>query len=210
MTASFDQRPKAEITWATLRAIEPTRVELLQYSAALADGYNDPANASLMGHTSVITAREVVENYEESIANGMRAFLFFIGDAFAGDGDLRNPRGTPGESNALRLSRGYSAEFAFMIAVPSAQGQGLGTKFATMLHMFGFREICLTRIYASVVPENTASLRAFDKLGYLRDDSPEARAYAEEPGDITLCAMREPFLDKHRALYDEIRIGTRP
>ncbi|HUS27237.1 MAG TPA: GNAT family protein [Kofleriaceae bacterium] len=209
MTASFDRRGMYEITWGTLRAIEPTRAELVQCSAALAEGYNDPVNAPLMGHTSVITPSEVVESYEESIANGMRAFLFFVGDEFAGDGDLRNPRGTPGESNALRMSRGHSAEFAFMIATPSAQGKGLGTRFATMLHMFGFREICLARIYASVVPQNTASLRAFEKLGYKRDDSPEARAYAEEPGDITLSVLREPFLDQHRALYDEIRIGVR-
>ncbi|HTL35749.1 MAG TPA: GNAT family protein, partial [Kofleriaceae bacterium] len=176
----------------------------------LADGYNDPTNAPLMGHTSVISAREVVESYEESIGNGMRAFLFFVEDAFAGDGDLRNPRGTPGESNALRMSRGHTAEFAFMIAVPSAQGKGLGTRFAAMLHMFGFRDLCLSRIYASVVPQNTASLRAFEKLGYIRDDSAEARQYAEDPGDITLSIAREPFLDKYRALYDEITIGARP
>lgn len=209
MTASFDRRQKTEIVWANLRAIEPTRAELMQYSDALADGYNDPANAPLMGHTSVISPREVVESYEESIGNGMRAFLFFIGDAFAGDGDLRNPRGTPGESNALQMSRGHTAEFAFMIAVPSAQGKGLGTRFATMLHMFGFRELGLARIYASVVPQNTASLRAFEKLGYVRDDSPEARGYAEEPGDITLSLARELFIEKHRAIYDEIQIGAR-
>src|SRR5207342_2399883 len=62
------------IQWNELRAIEPTREELLQYSAALADGYNDPANAPLMGHGSIISAREVVESYEQSIADGMRAF----------------------------------------------------------------------------------------------------------------------------------------
>jgi RimJ/RimL family protein N-acetyltransferase len=199
-----------EIRWDDLRAIEPTKAELIRHAAALAKGYNDPVNAPLMGHTSLITPAEVVESYEESIDNGMRAFLFFVGDEFAGDGDLRNPRGTPGESNALRMSRGHTAEFAFMIAMPSAQGKGLGTRFATMLHMFGFRELCLSRIYASVVPQNTASLRAFEKLGYARDDSPEARAYAEEPADITLSVAREPFLDRHRALYDEIQIGARP
>ena len=210
MTASFDRRSKLEITWGTLRAIEPTQAELIRHAAALAKGYNDPANAPLMGHTSLITPAEVVESYEESIGNGMRAFLFFDGDTFVGDGDLRNPRGTPGESNALRMSRGHTAEFAFMIAAPSAQGKGLGTRFATMMHMFGFRELCLSRIYASVVPQNTASLRAFEKLGYVRDHSPEAREYAEEPGDITLSVVREPFLDRHRALYDEILIGARP
>jgi RimJ/RimL family protein N-acetyltransferase len=209
MTAAFDHRPKLDVTWGELHAVEPTRAELMQWSASLAEGYNDPANATLMGHTSLISPREVVESYEESIANGMRAFLFFVGSELAGDGDLRNPRGTPGDSNALRMTRGHSAEFAFMIAMPAAQGKGLGTRFATMLHMVGFREICLARIYASVVPHNTASLRAFDKLGYVRDDSPAAREYAEEPGDVTLSIARETFLDRHRALYDEIKIGAR-
>jgi len=209
MTAAFDDRPKIEIRWNDLRAIEPTRAELMQYSAALAEGYNDPINAPLMGHTSIISPREVVESYEEAIANGMRAFMFFVGNAFAGDGDLRNPRGTPGESSALRLGRCKTAEFAFMIAMPAAQGKGLGTRFATMLHAFGFRELSLLRIYASVVPENTASRRVFEKLGYLVDDSREGRGYAEEPGDITLSLGREVFLERQRALLDEIQIGER-
>ena len=167
-----------EITWGPLRAIEPTREELERYAPLLADGYNDPTNAPLMGHTSIITPAEVVDSYMSSIAEGMRAFLFFDGDAFAGDGDLRN-------------FRGATAEFAFMIAAPNAQGKGLGTRFATMIHAFGFQT--LERIYASVVPANTASLRVFHKLGYVVDESPEGRAYAEEPGDITLSLARETF-----------------
>jgi RimJ/RimL family protein N-acetyltransferase len=167
-----------EITWGPLRAIEPTRDELERYAPLLADGYNDPANAPLMGHTQIITPAEVVDSYLSSIAEGMRAFLFFDGDAFCGDGDLRN-------------FRDKTAEFAFMIAAPNSQGKGLGTRFATMIHAFGFQ--MLERIYASVVPQNTASLRVFAKLGYIVDDSPEGRAYAEEPGDITLSLAREHF-----------------
>jgi RimJ/RimL family protein N-acetyltransferase len=167
-----------EIMWGALRAIEPTQAELEQYAPLLAEGYNHPANAPLMGHTQVISPAEVVESYVSSIAEGMRAFLLFDGDDFCGDGDLRNFRGT-------------TAEFAFMIAAPNAQGKGLGTRFATMIHAFGFQT--LDRIYASVVPANTASLRVFHKLGYTVDDSPEGRAYAEEPGDITLSLARAAF-----------------
>lgn len=168
-----------EITWGPLRAIEPTRDELQRYAPLLADGYNDPANAPLMGHAQIITPAEVVDSYVSSIADGMRAFLFFDGDDFAGDGDLRN-------------FRDKTAEFAFMIAAPNAQGKGLGTRFATMIHAFGFQT--LERIYASVVPQNTASLRVFAKLGYVVDESPEGRTYAEEPGDITLSLARSNFL----------------
>ena len=168
-----------EITWGALRALEPTRDELERYAPLLAEGYNHPANAPLMGHTQIITPPEVVESYLSSIADGMRAFLFFDGDAFCGDGDLRN-------------FRDKTAEFAFMIAAPNAQGKGLGTRFATMVHAFGFQT--LERIYASVVPANTASLRVFQKLGYTVDESPEGRAYAEEPGDITLSLPRAAFI----------------
>ena len=169
-----------EITWGPLRAIEPTREELECYAPLLAAGYNDPANAPLMGHAQIITPAEVVDSYVSSIAEGMRAFLFFDGDELAGDGDLRN-------------FRGATAEFAFMIAAPHAQGKGLGTRFATMVHAFGF-QTGLERIYASVVPQNTASLRVFAKLGYVVDESPEGRAYAEEPGDITLSLAKHNFV----------------
>ena len=198
-----------EVTWNELRAIEPSRHELMRYSDVLAQGYNEPTNATLMGHTSVVSPGEVVEMYEEAIENGMRAFLFFVGNEFAGDGDLRNPRGTPGEASALRFGRDMTAEFAFMIATPAAQGKGLGTRFATMLLWFGFSELGLRRIYASVVPQNTGSLRVFEKLGYLVDNSPEGRGYAEEPGDITLSIGRDEFLAKHAALTEQIQIGGR-
>jgi RimJ/RimL family protein N-acetyltransferase len=198
-----------EVRWNELRAIEPSRHDLMRYSTALADAYNDPANAPLMGHTSLITPGEVVDMYEEAIENGMRAFLFFVGDELAGDGDLRNPRGAPGEASALRFGRDMTAEFAFMIAAPSAQGKGLGTRFATMVHAFGFRELGLRTIYASVVPQNTASRRVFEKLGYVVDDSPEGREYAEDPTDITLSLSRDQFLAKNREQLDAIEIGGR-
>ena len=112
-----------------------------------------------------------------------------------GDGDLRNFRGS-------------TAEFAFMIAAPAAQGKGLGTRFATMIHAFGFHRLALERIYASVVPQNTASRRVFEKLGYVVDDSPAGREYAEEPGDIVLVLDRETFLRGNPSI-DDIKIGVR-
>jgi RimJ/RimL family protein N-acetyltransferase len=189
-----------QIDWQTdvgaLLAFEPTTAEISTHSHALSIGYNDPANAELMGHGSVITPAEVVDSYADSIAAGMRAFLLFVDGAFAGDGDLRNIRGT-------------AAEFAFMIAAPAAQGKGLGTRFALMIHAFGFVRLELQRIYASVVPHNTASRRVFEKLGYVQDDSPAARAYAEEPGDVTLVLDRETFVRIHAVQLGQIRMGVR-
>lgn len=183
------------IDWRTdaghLVALEPSPAEITRYSDALSLGYNDPANAELMGHANLISPLEVVESYADSIAAGMRAFLLFCDGAFMGDGDLRNIRGT-------------TAEFAFMIASPAAQGKGLGTRFATMIHAFGFARLGLARIYASVVPQNVASRRVFEKLGYEVDDSPAAREYAEEPGDVVLSLESARF-----ALPPDIQIGAR-
>lgn len=167
-------------TAGTLLALEPTAAEIATHSLALSTGYNEPANAELMGHASAISPGEVVDSYADSIAGGMRAFLLFADGQFAGDADLRN-------------FRGRTAEFAFMIAAPSAQGKGFGTAFATMIHAFGFATLDLLRIYASVVPQNTASRRVFEKLGYVVDETPSGRAYADEPGDVVLVLERAAF-----------------
>jgi RimJ/RimL family protein N-acetyltransferase len=194
------ERAMIQVRWPTqigeLLAFEPSLQEVSRYSEKLSAGYNDPANAELMGHGSVISAPEVVDSYRDSTAAGMRAFLLFVDGEFAGDGDLRNIRGT-------------TAEFAFMIAAPNAQGKGLGTRFALMIHAFGFQTLELQRIYASVVPHNVASRRVFEKLGYVLDDSPEARTYAEEPGDVTLMLDRGTFVSRHTAQLAQILIGVR-
>lgn len=184
------------IEWNELTAIEATLDELAQHAPALSAGYNEPRNAELMGHTSAISPAEVVDSYAEGIAAGMRAFLLLERGALAGDADLRNVRDG-------------AAEFAFMIGAPSAQGKGLGTRFALMIHAFGFRELHLARIYASVVPHNTASRRVFEKLGYVIDDSPAARAFADEPGDVTLAVDRTTFERMNADALAAIRIGVR-
>jgi len=184
------------ITWDELSAIEPTPDELAQHAATLAAGYNEPRNAGLMGHTAELSPAEVIEHYTETIAAGMRAFLLFSGGELAGDADLRG-------------LRDGSAEFAFMIAMPSAQGKGLGTRFATMIHAFAFRALGLARIYASIVPHNTASRRVFEKLGYVVDDSAAARAYADEPDDVTLMLDRATFERVTGPPLADIRAGVR-
>jgi RimJ/RimL family protein N-acetyltransferase len=73
-----------------------------------------------------------------------------------------------------------------------------------MIHAFGFKTLELQRIYASVVPQNTASRRVFEKLGYREDTSPDAREYAEEPGDIVLSLPRDRFV-----IPADITIGVR-
>jgi RimJ/RimL family protein N-acetyltransferase len=184
------------IEYGALVALEPTHDEITRHAEALAAGYNEPTNAELMGHTAVIPPADVIDSYTESIAAGMRAFLLFEDSALVGDADLRGIRGT-------------TAEFAFMIAARAAQGKGFGTRFALMVHAFGFRALELETIYASVVPHNTASRRVFEKLGYVLDDSAAAREYADEPGDVTLSLDRATFGARHGAVLDQIQIAMR-
>ena len=184
------------LVWDELTALEPTPEELVRYAKQLSYGYNEPHNAEMMGHTFVLSPDDVIETYRENLAAGMRAFFLFERGMLAGDGDLRG-------------LRDGAAEFAFMIGMPTAQGKGLGTRFATMIHAFGFRELALARIYASVVPHNAASRRVFEKLGYVDDDSPSARAYADEPGDVTLALDRAAFEAAHAKVLARIQIAVR-
>jgi RimJ/RimL family protein N-acetyltransferase len=194
------QPSRTRIDWTTssgqLLAIEPSPDEVLRHAGVLAAAYNDPRNAPLLGHTEPMTPADVVAHYANLAAEGARNFLFLRDGALAGDGDLRNVRGG-------------AAEFAFLIAAVAAQGQGLGTRFAIMLHAFGFTELALDRIYASVVPANVASRRVFEKLGYHRDDSPAARAFADEPGDVVMAVDRVTFGQVHGPEMAEIRLAVR-
>lgn len=188
------------IDWSSdvgqLAAVEPSPEELAAHAPALAVGYNDPANASLMGHTEPISADEVLEHYADMDEAGARQFLLFCDGELAGDADLRG-------------FHDGAAEFAFMIAAVRQQGKGLGTRFALMIHALGFRELGLVKIYASVVPHNTASRRVFEKLGYVQDDSAEARAFADEPGDVVLAIDRATFAARNADAHASLRISAR-
>ncbi len=179
-----------------LSAIEPSLDEVREHARVLADGYNEPRNAELMGHTARIEPDEVIEVYADMFANGARPFLLFRDGVLVGDSDLRG-------------FAGGAAEFAFMIAAPAAQGKGLGTRFATMIAAFGFRELGLARIFASVVPRNAASRRAFEKVGYRIDDGAEARAYADEPDDVVFSIDRERFEEAQAAALAELQFRPR-
>src|SRR5689334_1625131 len=166
-------QPLCQITWTTpagrLVAIEPRPDEVARHAGALAAAYNDPHNAPLLGHSEDVDEDDVADHYADVAAAGGHNFLVFLDGALVADGDLRKVGGG-------------AAEFAFMVAAPAAQGKGLGTRVALMIHGFGFGRLGLERIYASIIPHNTASRRVFEKLGYRVDDSSAARVYADEPG----------------------------
>lgn len=55
-----------------------------------------------------------------------------------------------------------------------AQGRGLGTELASALVSYGFRELGLSEVHATVAPDNRASLALLQKLGFSRvDETPD-------------------------------------
>lgn len=193
-------QPLCQITWATpagrLVAIEPRPDEVAHYAGALAAAYNDPRNAPLLGHTEDADEDDVIAHYDDVAQAGGHNFLVFLDDTLAADADLRKVCGG-------------AAEFAFLVASPAAQGKGLGTRVALMVHAFGFGRLGLERIYASVLPGNAASRRVFEKLGYQVDASPTAQVYADEPGDLTMRVDRVAFERSHAQAMAEIEIAVR-
>ena len=197
-------RPRYQISWSTpigaLVAVEPRPDELARHAATLAAAYNDPHNAPLLGHTDPIDVADVIEHYQALADHGDHGFLVFRDGELVADADLRG---------AARGGSGRAAEFAFLVTAVAAQGQGLGTRVATMIHVLAFTRLGLARVYASIIPGNTASRRVFEKLGYAVDASPEARAYADDPGDITMAIDRAAFARSHAAAMAEIELAMR-
>lgn len=183
------------VDWNELAACEPHLAEVDEHLATLARAYNDPHNAPLLGHTQELTRADVREHYASLFDRGAHPFLLFADGALAGDGDIRG------------IADG-AGEFAFLIAAPAAQGKGLGTRFATMIHAFAFTHLALDRLYASIVPANTASRRVFEKLGYVIDPSPTARDYADD-GDVVMVIDKPTFTRQHAAAMAQIRVAMR-
>lgn len=166
-----------------LRAYEPTDDELAAAAPALAAAYGEAHNSRMMGQApSVFTAADAIEHVARLRSAGGRPFLLERDGQLAGDADFRNLDGGVGE-------------FAILIADPAAQGQGLGTRFARMLHAFAFDVLRLRRVYVAIIPENRASRRLFEKLGYQLDVSSLARRHADEPTDLTLSIGPHDIVD---------------
>ena len=185
-----------------LTALEPTDDELRRAAPALAVSYNDSHNRVMMGHDDEPhTAGDVIAYYEQLRIEGGRPFLLYMDGVLMGDADFRNIADVTGE-------------FAIMIGGRASQGHGLGTRFALMLHAFGYDVLGLERIYISVIPANAASRRLFEKLGYQPDDSPEARALVDEQTDLTMSLARSAFdparIADQAAIRAAIRTFERP
>lgn len=188
-----------EVTWPAvadrgdLRVLEPPPPLVEREAPRLAAFYNDPHNRALLTNTQDFTPADVVEHYASIERAGGYNLLLYEGQTLLGDCDLRNVDGD-------------RAEFAILVGPRGRQGKGLGTRFAIMAHALAFGHAGLAALYVSVRPENTGSLRLFDKLGYLPDASPAARRYAEEADDVCLGIRREVFLARHQEAFAAIGV----
>lgn len=184
----------------TLTALEPTADELRRAAPELAASYNDSHNRVMMGHDGQPhTAADVLAYYDELRTEGGRPFLLYVGGVLMGDADFRN----------IDIEEA-SGEFAIMIGERASQGRGLGTRFALMLHRFGYDVLGLERIFISVIPANAASRRLFEKLGYQVDDSPEARKLIDAETDLTMSLARAAFDRTRGSDHAAVRVFQRP
>jgi RimJ/RimL family protein N-acetyltransferase len=181
-----------QIEWAELVALTPTPDDVVRYAPRLAAAYNDPHNSALLGNTQAMSIDDVVEHYAALQPPDAYAFVLLRDGELAGDGDLRNIAGGAGE-------------LAFLIAAPSAQGKGLGTRFAIMMQAFAFHHLGLERLHAAVIPENTASRRVFEKLGY----SESSAAGYGDAGDLVLAIEKATFERRHAAVLADVAISMR-
>jgi RimJ/RimL family protein N-acetyltransferase len=192
--------PRLVVEWQTpgdlLRALEPTREEIARFAPTLAGFYNDEYNRSMMANTVAMTTDEVVEHFEGLRRKGGRPFLLERDGALLGDADLRH-------------LTAQTAEFAILIGQRPEQGKGIGTRFTILLHALAFRGLGLERIFVSIIPANQPSQRLFAKIGYTSDDSQAARAFADDPTDISMSLARTTFEPAYAAAVEQIRWSLR-
>ena len=176
-------------------ATEVDDATLAQHARQLRDWYNAAENASMIGGATDLDDTDVRAFVRELRASGGRWFLLFVDDTLVGDMDLR-------------CVTEHSAEFAIMIGATTQKGQGLGATFATMLHVFAFRDLGLERIYVQPKRENVRVQRLERSLGYTPDDSPEALSHADAGDDvITMSISADTFRAGHAEAWANVDVS---
>jgi RimJ/RimL family protein N-acetyltransferase len=174
---------------------EPTVDDVRAVATMLSGFYNEPINRALMTNEVSMSPDDVVAQFEEMWLDRGRPFLMSVDDVVVGDCDFRH------------IEQG-DAEFAILVGPRTAQGHGLGTRFATLALAVAFGPLALRRIYASIRPENAGSLRMFAKVGLRVDASPGARRFAEEADDVCMSIDAATFREAHADALEEIAVST--
>jgi RimJ/RimL family protein N-acetyltransferase len=191
----FMERARLTWTWGghIFEAIEPDDALVAEHAVVLRDWYNAADNAVMMDGSGDMTEDDVRVFWRELRSNGGRGFFGFVDGVLVGDADLRNVSAT-------------AAEFAIMIGDAAQKGRGVGRTLATIVHVFAFRELGLRRLFVPPRHDNVRvhALNAF--LGYTRDDSAEARAYADGPDCETYSLASAEFQAAHEAAWRAVTL----
>lgn len=174
-------------------AAEVEGERLAQHVRRLRDWYNATENASMMGGATDTSDADVLAFVRGLRAAGGRWFLLTVDGEPVGDMDLRSVTER-------------TAEFAIMIGDTHRKGQGLGATFATMLHVFAFRDLALARIYVQPRRENVRVQRLERSLGYVPDDSPEARSHADDDDVLTMSITAADFRARHADAWSSLEV----
>ena len=170
------------------RIAEPDLAALQAAAPLLSGWYNEPQNRALLTNEQDLSPEDVLAHYAAMRAGGDRPFLFYQDGALVGDGDLRG---------FATWQAGPEAEYALLIGEHGAKGRGLGTRLSLLVLHLAFGPLGLARVFASVIPKNTGSLRMFEKLGFHVDASPAGRRYAEHDRDVCLRMEAAEFARLH-------------
>lgn len=180
--------PPSRLTWnregQRFDIVAPDSALVERHAEALLAWYNAPANASMMEGSGTMTRDDVLDFWATLQVDGGRGFFAFVDGRLVGDADLRGIEGGIGE-------------FAIMIGETRDKGRGIGKTIARMVHVFAFRELGLERLYVPPRRDNAPvhALNAF--LGYERDDSETARAFADSPHCDTYSLGAAAFRARH-------------
>ena len=193
------RRPRVAATWHTAEGrfvvAEPTLDEVRAVAPALSAFYDEPVNRALMTNEHAMSPADVVAQFEAMWSEGGRPFLMSLDGVVIGDCDFRNIDDA-------------DAELAILVGPRSAQGRGVGTRFATIALALAFGPLALRRVFASIRPENVGSLRMFAKVGFEVDASTSARRYAEEPDDVCVSIGAASFAVARATSIAEIAIAA--
>ncbi len=179
----------------TLHAVEPSRRQMRLAAHQISLWYSDPHNQATMNGPLTQDAQDVLEFFTDLQTENGRYFLLFCDGKLVGDGDFRH------------IHEGH-AEYTLMIGARDQQGQGLGTRFSLMLHAFAFGVLQLSAVYLAVTMGNQAGRRCYEKLGYVPDDTPLARSYAQLSDDLTMVLSAEVFWARHGGQMPAFRRGS--
>lgn len=178
-------------------AVEPDAAEIVARSEALSAWYSEPHNRAMMAGSGAVAPGDVAEIYAAMRQAGGRPFHLLRDGALVGDGDFRH------------IADGR-AEFAILIGPRDVQGRGLGTTFSRLLHAFAFAVLHVDDVYLTIVPDNVAGRRCYEKIGYVVDDGALARSYAEDPTDIAMRLSRAAFQAAGGAVLPDVVVEPRP